>query len=89
MIATGNAPGLRELLTRYDGVVGNPELRQIETADGFAATRGLLRQYVGEPIELTEPIIDATNLDESSTESIPLPEPIPAPESLPIDHLEI
>jgi hypothetical protein len=47
-IASGNSAALRELLTHYDGVVGNPQLRSIAAVGGFATTRSLLRQYVAD-----------------------------------------
>ena len=58
LIATGNTAELRELLTRYDGVVGNPQLRSIEAASGFATTRNLLRQYVSQGTQRTDPLVD-------------------------------
>jgi hypothetical protein len=45
-IEDGNTEALQEVLTHYDGVVGNPEYRSISMANGFASTRSLLRQYV-------------------------------------------
>jgi hypothetical protein len=45
-IDEGDTEALAELLTHYDGVVGNPEYRSISSAKGFATTRSLLRQYV-------------------------------------------
>lgn len=70
LIATGDLDQLRELLTRYDGVLGNPQLRSIEASHGFAATRILLRQFTSQPSESTEPPADPT------VETLPLPAPI-------------
>lgn len=44
-IENGDTEALQELLTHYDGVVGNPEYRSVSSARGFASTRSLLRQY--------------------------------------------
>jgi hypothetical protein len=48
LVASGESAKLRELLTHYDGVVGNPKLKSIMATSGFAATRSLLRQYVSQ-----------------------------------------
>jgi hypothetical protein len=56
LIATGNVSELRELLSHYDGVVGNPQLRAIATTSGFAATRNLLDQYLSQLAEPTPPL---------------------------------
>ena len=46
LMDVGATKQLRELLTHYDGVVANPELREITAINGFAETRRLLRLYV-------------------------------------------
>ena len=45
-VEEGNTEALQEVLTHYDGVVGNPEYRSISSASGFASTRGLLRRHL-------------------------------------------
>ncbi len=57
LLASGNSAGLRELLTHYDGVVGNPQLQSIVAANGFGTTRSLLRQYVSQTTGLAEPFV--------------------------------
>jgi hypothetical protein len=57
-MASGNSAELHELLTHYDGVVGNPQLSSIAAARGFATTRSLLRQYVSQHAESAEPLVD-------------------------------
>lgn len=59
-----------ELLQNFDGVVSNPELRSIATADGFSDTRRFLRQWVEtatfaepEPPLAPEPAPDAESND--------------------------
>jgi hypothetical protein len=84
LIASGNSAALRELLTRYDGVYGNPQRRVIVAANGFGVTRRLLRQYVNQPMDLNKPIVE-----EPTVESLPLPEAKSVPESMPIGDLDI
>jgi hypothetical protein len=48
LIARGKTAELQELLTHYDGVVANPELRYITATPGFAETRERLRRYLGQ-----------------------------------------
>jgi len=71
LIAAGNSAELRELLTHYDGVVGNPKLRSIAEARGFGATRILLMQYVSQSAASAKPLID-----EPTVETLPIPDPI-------------
>jgi hypothetical protein len=71
LIATGNTAELRELLTHYDGVVGNPQLRIVAEAHGFGATRILLKQYVSQSAASAKPLID-----EPTVETLPIPDPI-------------
>jgi hypothetical protein len=70
LIQSGNSAELRELLTHYEGVLGNPQLRHITALNGFTATITLLRQYVGHSMELAEPLSD-----EPTIETLPIPEP--------------
>ena len=84
LIDSGDSAALRELLTRYDGLIGNPQRKVIVAASGFAATRSLLRQYVSQPMELNEPFVE-----EPTVESLPLPEPKAVPESLPLGDIDI
>ncbi len=56
LIASGNLAELRKLLSHYDGVVGNPQLRPIATASGFAATRSFLQAQVGQLSGRAEPL---------------------------------
>ena len=64
------AENVSELLQNFDGVVSNPELRSIATADGFSDTRRFLRQWVEaatvaqpEPPFAPEPVPDAESSD--------------------------
>ncbi len=83
LVASGNSAALRELLTRYDGVAGNPERKGVVAASGFSETRSLLRQYVSQPTELNEPLVN-----EPTVETLPLPEPKAVPESLPLGDFD-
>jgi len=84
LVDRGDSATLRELLTRYDGLIGNPERKVIVAASGFATTRSLLRQYVSQTMELNEPLVE-----ETTVESLPLPEPKAVPESLPLGDVDI
>ena len=55
LTTSGNSAELRELLTHYDGVVGNPQMGSVAAASGFVATRNLLRQYVSQSTEVIQP----------------------------------
>jgi hypothetical protein len=56
LIKTGNAAELSELLSHYDGIANNPEMKSIVQAPGFDETRSLLRRSVGEPEALPSPL---------------------------------
>lgn len=87
-IAQGDAEPLTELLSRYDGIINNPEMESIVRITGFQETRSLLRQYVGRPVEsqVEEPSIleesllpaDSPLLDEPKTELLPPAKPTTA-----------
>ncbi|MGI9473529.1 MAG: hypothetical protein ACR2NZ_18450 [Rubripirellula sp.] len=81
LIAAGNIRRLRELLTHYDGVVGNPQLRNIANAKGFADTRGLLQQVLTQPVQQPQP--SGNPLQRDPTPAPPTPAP-PAPQRLPV-----
>ena len=46
---------LRELMRSYDGIVGNPDLASVASADGFARTRQLLRQWIDSSSPMNAP----------------------------------
>jgi hypothetical protein len=83
------ADSLRELMRSYDGVVGNPELRSVSSADGFAQTRRLLHQWVETAGVASEPQVGRTrNLEPTKSEQRgagdagPSFEEVPAEESI-------
>ena len=47
LMAGGKIAELQELLSHYDGVIANPELRYITATPGFAETKVLLENYLG------------------------------------------
>ena len=47
LMAGGKTAELQELLSHYDGVIANPELRYITATPGFAETKVLLENYLG------------------------------------------
>ncbi len=78
-IETNDVATLRELAQRYDGVVNNPELRWVANLNGFAATRNLIHQHVGNPAsEKPQP---APIPDPQVNQPEPLPTPAAAIES--------
>ena len=83
LMATGNSDELRQLLTNYDGVIGDPKMRSIEATDGFRSTRILLSQYLRQRVEAAKPTLDAPTLDGPLLE-IPATDPLEL-EELPID----
>lgn len=70
LVAQGDSDRLHELLSRYDSVLGNPQLRSLEAAPGFSITRILLRQYLSQTGKEAE-----TPRGEPTVETLPLPEP--------------
>ena len=73
LIASGNTEELSELLSHYDGIGNNPEMKAIVAAPGFNETRSLIKRSVGEPIapsaEAIEPLepleLPAPTIDDS------------------------
>ncbi len=53
LVAQGDTPELRELLSHYDGILNSPALKSIATAPGFEATRRRLQQQVESANEST------------------------------------
>lgn len=77
LVAAGETGKLRELLTHYDGVVGNPQLRSVAMTKGFAETHGLLRKILSR---------SGRSMDRSQERNpgkrpqrLPVPETLPAP----------
>jgi len=60
-----------ELLPRYDGVVGNPQLRSVTQTSGFARTRSLLRQWLTR--HPTDPAGQDAGETSAARESLPMP----------------
>ncbi len=65
-----------KLLQNFDGVVSNPELRSIATADGFSDTRRLLRQWV-ETATVAEPELPLAPEPAPDAESSDAPDIVP------------
>lgn len=84
LIAQGKTVELQELLTHYDGVVANPELRYITATPGFAETRERLRRYLGQSNSdlngRTIRVIPST-VEPPSSATHDQPETLPAPQS--------
>ena len=84
LISEGKTDELQELLSHYDGVVANPELKYISVTLGFAETRNLLRSVLGRSIDQMEerairvtPTL-AVPIDSGSVspaETLPTPQP--------------
>jgi hypothetical protein len=77
----GKTAELQELLTHYDGVVANPELRYITATPGFAETRERLKRYFGQS---TSELNGRTIRVVPSTVEPPLSETRDQPETLPV-----
>ena len=80
VIEQGNVDQLSELLSHYDGITNNPEMKPIFSAPGFQETRRLLRQQVGPSPEAPSPglapsVEESPELDEPKAELLPTPEP--------------
>lgn len=71
LVASGDREQLSELLSRYDGVLGNPQLRSIEVSNGFGTTRALLRQFLSQASDA-----NALPADQPAVETLPLPDPV-------------
>ena len=84
LISERKTDELQELLSHYDGVVANPELKYISVTPGFAETRDLLRSVLGRSIDQMEerairvtPTL-AVPIDSGSVspaETLPTPQP--------------
>ncbi len=80
-----------DILKNFDGVAANSDLASITSVDGFAETRQLLREFVGEPPEDdfggsivdSDPVAPELKTQTNSTSSevtSELPTPVPDPE---------
>jgi len=81
---------LQELMSHYDGVVANPELRYITSTPGFTETKNLLEKYLGRPssssqgqiIRVSPSAVEPIKPDENhQPENLPAPLPSAEPEA--------
>ncbi len=83
LMAGGKIAELQELLSHYDGVIANPELRYITVTPGFAETKALLENYLGPkseraPDRVIRVVPTESESMESESQNI-APENLPAP----------
>jgi hypothetical protein len=90
LIARGKIAELQELMSHYDGVVANPELRYITSTPGFTETKNLLEKYLGRPssssqgqiIRVSPSAVEPIEPDENhQPENLPAPLPSAEPEA--------
>ena len=77
LVAAGETAKLRELLTHYDGVVGNPQLRSVAKKRGFAETHGLLRHILSQRGRSSDRSLERK--PGKRPQRLPVPETLPAP----------
>ena len=70
---------LAQLLKHYDGVAANTDLSAISGAQGFATTRSLMRDVVGEPADISV-MLDVARQPTPAAKPTPAEKPVPAEE---------
>ena len=90
LLARGKTVELQELLSHYDGVVANPELRYITATPGFAETRERLRRCLGQSTsdvsgrnigDLPSTVEPSPSATRDQPETLPVPQSSAEPES--------